>query len=249
MKRRIYRFCAVLFLLLFLSACAAAPPPEATAPPKSEPTQYTAEQSTEPTEEDTLYISSLIAAKTEDDLFSQSILVATGIIHDEHDVTQVTSDSGAQYNSTNYTFEISQIYRGSAENRVTVRVEGGAAGGRNEVYEPTADLKDGKEYLLFLYRPNLGDNYYVDDEAYYVLGLNQGTFEPADGGYASQSGAFLSEETLLARADEFPLDPDYFRREFLQNQQNNRNSGFITQEEYDQLIASIDVYAQIVETD
>ena len=197
---------------------------------------------------DDVYLTGLIAEKTEDDLFSQSILVARGTIHDTGSVIQTAAPSGLSINFTNYDFTISQIYRGSAEGSVTVRVEGGAVGGRNEIYEPTADLKDGKEYLLFLFQPNHGGNYYVDDDAYYVLGLNQGTFEPADGGYVSQSGAFLSEETLLARAGEFPLDPDYFRREFLQNQQNNLDNGFITQEEYDQLVADVDVYAQIVET-
>lgn len=245
--KKLYLLLCFLFLAAALAACAA-PPAATTAPTEAAPPESTPPSPPATTVPDDIYLTGLVVEKTEDDLFSQSILVARGTIHDTGSVIQTAAPSGLSINFTNYDFTISQIYRSSAEGSVTVRVEGGAVGGRNEIYEPTADLKDGKEYLLFLFQPNHGGNYYVDDDAYYVLGLNQGTFEPADGGYVSQSGAFLSEETLLARADEFPLDPDYFRREFLQNRQNNLDNGFITQEEYDRLVADVDVYAQIVET-
>ena len=248
------RYSVFLFILLLavllLTACSTELPPE-TAPPDGAETPVPTTESAkapEPAEPDAVYISGLVAAKTETDLFRQSVLIAYGTVR-ESSAIQVEAASGLQVNYTNYIFELSHVYRGSADGPITVRVEGGIAGGRNEIYEPTAELKDGKEYLLFLFQPNHGGNYYVDDDAYYVLGLNQGTFEPADGGYISQSGATLSEETLLARAEEFPLDPDYFRREFLQNQQSNLDNGFITQEEYDTLVADVDVYAQIVATE
>lgn len=239
----------LLLLVLLLTACSADLPSVTDPAESTDAAQSTTIPPTEPTELDTVYISGLIAGKTETDLFQQSILIAYGTIHESNDAIQVKAASGLQVNYTNYIFELSHVYRGSADGPITVRVEGGIVGGRNEVYEPTAELKDGKEYLLFLFQPNHGGNYYVNDDAYYVLGLNQGTFEPADGGYISQSGTTLSEETLLARADEFPLDPDYFRREFLQNQQSNLDNGFITQEEYDTLVADVDVYAQIVATE
>ena len=251
MRRHCTLLAVLLLALLLLTACSTELPPETGQPDSTDAPAPTTESAKIPetTEPEIVYLFGTVAEKTETDLFRQSILIAYGTIR-ECSAIQVETASDGKRNCTDHTFEISKVYRGSADGSITVRVdEGGYVGGQPEVYVPTTDLEAGKEYLLFLFQPNHGGNYYVDDDAYYVLGLNQGTFEPADGGYISQSGATLSEETLLARAEEFPLDPDYFRREFLQNQQSNLDNGFITQEEYDTLVADVDVYAQIVATE
>ena len=53
------------------------------------------------------------------------------------------------------------------------------------------------------------------------------------------------ENALESVADQ-PVDMDYFRREFIENQKGNLRSGFITQEEYNQAMQEMDVYAKII---
>ena len=243
---------ALLLVLLLLCACGKTETPQEQ-PKQEQQTSASsdAEKTPDEAEGETVYISGLVETKTEDDLFAQSVLVAFGTVGESSEAFQVRSASGMTANYTDYTFTIEKTYRGEAQSgTVTVRVEGGTAGGRTEIYSPTADLEDGKEYLLFLYQPNFGGDCYTRGNYYCVLGLHQGVFtEAEDGGFISQAGTALSMRTLLDRAEEFPIDAQYFRNQFIENQSRNLETGFITQKEYDDLMSTLDVYAEVVQTD
>ena len=137
---------------------------------------------------------------------------------------------------------------------MTVRVRGGTAGGVTEICSPVPELNAGEEYLLFLYQPGRGGTFNTRGDYYYVLGLPQGTFqratttaEPqASDVFTSQTGTQMTYEHILSRADEYPVDADYFRKEYLANQKLNLENGFITQSEYQKNIEDIDAYASVV---
>lgn len=203
----------------------------------------------QPTEGVTVYISGLLPEITEDDLFSQSLLVVSGTVDGCSDGFQVRSSSGMTTNYTDFDFKVREVYRGdAAAEYVTVRLQGGTAGGRTEICTPNAEMESGKEYLLFLYQPGWGGGANTQGDYYYILGLTQGTFAVTEGDmFLSQTGQMLSRETLLERANEYPIDPLYFRNSYIANQKSNLETGFITQQEYEEFMALLDVYAQIVE--
>lgn len=245
--RRMIKISAVFaaVLVLLLCGCAETVPTEAPAEPPTQPAT-----TVPPTVDDgiTTEIFSTPPELSQDDLFSQSALIVGGTVESERTVKLVSPNGGERY-CTDYTFTVGRIYRGDSSDTVTVRVQGSYDGTEAATYEPNESLEVGKSYLLFLFQPNYGGNYYPDDDSYYILGTTQGVYEQTGEEYLSRSGALLTEGALLKRADEFPLDPDYFRRTYHENLETNLHSGLLTQEEYDALIAADDVYAQVVEAE
>ncbi len=230
--KKIFSMVLVIVLLLCCTACGME---SENAPPTTEPTQAL------------LTVDGLLEVKTEDDLFCQSSLIVRGTITERSDAFQVEGVLGQIGIYTDCVVTISDCYRGEpVRDAITVRVNGGVFGDINEVHTLGAQLKTGESYLLFLYQPGYGLNNAAGNY-YYVLGLSQGVFsQQEDGSYLSQFGVNLKEETLTARAKEYPVDPQYFRNEFIENQKGNLERGMITQEEYDMVMAKIDEYAVIV---
>lgn len=112
------------------------------------------------------------------------------------------------------------------------------------------EFKPGGRALLFLFRPSYGGGYNTRGDYYYVLGLSQGVyFVNGDGTYAESWGSRVLERRTLSQALEAapPVDKEYFRKEFIENQKRNLENGFNTQEEYDRMMGELDVYAEIVE--
>ncbi|MCD8145567.1 MAG: hypothetical protein LUD79_09630 [Oscillospiraceae bacterium] len=199
----------------------------------------------------TVYISGTLEEKTLDDLYEQSALVAVGTVSGKSEAFQIQNVSGGTANFTDYYFDVSTALRGAAESEtVTVRVQGGTVGNYTEVCESSPALEVGDEYLLFLYKPGRGGAYNTEGDYYYVLGQAQGCFTAdSSESYVSQNGVTLTQESLTAALSDEDLEPvnvDYFREEYIANQQRNLESGFITQEEYDEMMANIDQYATIV---
>jgi|GEM_PF-1577733 len=188
--------------------------------------------------------------KTIDDLFTQSSLAVTAEYTGGYNCIRIFGDRLIG-NFTDYVFEITVALRGAPEEkRITVRVEGGSEGGFEELNSSSPSFEAGKEYLLFLYRPGMGGGYNTEGDYYYILGRNQGTFsEEKPGIYVSQDvGATQLEwEYILENANRHPIDEDYFRTEFIENQKLNLETGLITQQEYDDRMQTIDRYAAIVE--
>ncbi|MDR1156788.1 MAG: hypothetical protein LBK75_00555 [Oscillospiraceae bacterium] len=198
---------------------------------------------------DVRHFQGLLAEKNTDDLFEQSSLVVVGVVTGISEGFQVRSPSGSTANFTDYYISVSDAIRGATDEEIiTVRVQGGTAGGYTEIYEPNVIFEAGDEYLLFLYKPGRGGAFNTEGDYYYILGLSQGVFSSNDSSqFVSQSGAILEQETLVSRAMEKPVDEEYFRNEFINNQESNLENGFITLEEYNEMMENLDIYATIIE--
>lgn len=209
----------------------------------------TAEESVpeEETAELVVTVDGIIEEKNEDQLFEQSALIIRGVIEEKSPAFQIQSVYGSVGNYTDYTVRIAELFRGEEkENRISVRLQGGTAGGYTEIHTSGPDVKVGEEYVLFLYQPGRGGAFNTEGEYYYILGLTQGIFSLDDNGmYVSQTGHVLALDTILKRADEYPVDPDYFRNEYIENQKLNLQNGFITAEEYQKAMDGLDIYAVI----
>ena len=135
-----------------------------------------------------------------------------------------------------------------SDDELTVRVQGGTIGNVTEVYEHSPVLSGENEYLLFLYKPARGGAYNTDGDYYYILGLTQGTFVmDEEGDFISGTGVALPADDIAQYVNNAgPVNVNYFREEYIANQKRNLETGFITQEEYDELMDEIDEYATIV---
>lgn len=204
---------------------------------------------------DVLTIHGILEEKTEDQLFEQSSLIVVGSVKNNGSAFRVESNTGSLCNFTDYTLEIETVLRGECEKRtLTVRVQGGTAGGVTEVYSPAPDLESGKDYLLFLYQPARGGSFNTTGDYYYILGLTQGIFQKYEDVfgeknadvYVSQDDYEMTYGHVKDRANEYPVDKQYFRNEYIDNQKNNLENGFISQSEFESAMKTIDVYATIV---
>lgn len=197
----------------------------------------------------TQYISGILPRKSLDDLFEQSSLAVIGTVTDKEGI-QISHQEYPDYvqNFTDYYVSISEVIRGATDdNDIVLRIEGGTAGGITQIFDPTAKLEIGKEYLFFLYQPGMGGAFNTEGSYYYILGLPQGVFSSDDPEhYTSQAGETLEMAELISRANEKPVDKDYFRNEFINNQIGNLETGFISAERYNALMNSINGYAKII---
>lgn len=197
---------------------------------------------------ETAYISGLLAEVSTEDLFSQSSLIVRGRVSGHSDAFQIQSPSGSVANFTDYYFTVDNILRGNYEpSTVTVRLHGGTVGNYTEIYEDAPTINEDTEYLLFLYRPGRGGAFNTEGDYYYILGLTQGIFvEESEGVFLSETGEKLTSNMFLSTIADVPVNENYFREQYIHNQQLNLENGFITQEEYDSRMANIDQYATII---
>ena len=103
--------------------------------------------------------------------------------------------------------------------------------------------------MVFLYQPGRGGSFNTEGDYYYALGMRQGVFTKEESGqYISQSGEALNNHDLTqcAAAENNIAAPYSFRNEYIENQKRNLENGFLTQEEFDQLMRDIDDYATII---
>lgn len=212
---------------------------------------YTGSASQDTTPAGTLYVSRMLAERSLDDLLSLSEVAVVGTVTGYSDAFQIKNVSGQIANFTDCYFELTNILKGSlSSDFITIRLSGGAVGNYEEIYEGEPNLEKGKEYLLFLYQPGRGGGYNTEGDYYYVLGASQGVFTE------TEDGVFISEFEDSVRLDDFAsvavalsdenADGNYFRNEYIENQKINLESGVITQETYNELMANIDKYATII---
>ncbi|MGI6028522.1 MAG: hypothetical protein ACOX81_03835 [Candidatus Heteroscillospira sp.] len=174
---------------------------------------------------------------SEEDMLSQSNIIALGTVKERSepfDIIPVGGGTSASF--ADCVFEIGEQFKGGDAGELTVRVRCGE-------YAP--ELEPGEEYLLFLSKVDMGGGYNTKGDYYIVFRGNQGVFEPnGDGEYRSAVyDELIQPEGLTGLSSEGVS----LRGEFIENQRRNLENGFITQEEYDAAIASLDVYAEIVE--
>ena len=199
---------------------------------------------------ETVHISGQLAEQDLDSLMHAAQVVCEATVLERQREFQVQSPGKSVANFTNFTLRVEKCYRGKAyADEVTVRVPGGTVDRYQEIYTESPKLEAGKSYLLFLYNPGYGGAFNTGTDYYEVLGLAQGIYTADGGRFVPQLGDTITEEefenALESVADQ-PVDMDYFRREFIENQKGNLRSGFITQEEYNQAMQEMDVYAKII---
>ena len=184
------------------------------------------------------------------ELFQDASLIVEGTVVGNTDAFRIESVSGNFGNYTDYQFQINSVLRGEPANgadSVDIRVQGGTVGNVTEEYSGSPEFEVGENYLVFLYQPGRGGSFNTEGDYYYVLGLCQGVFAKDENEqYLSQSGEKLADDYLIQPINDVPVDPDHFRNEYIENQRRNLENGFLTQEEFDQLMRDIDVYAEIV---
>ena len=202
-------------------------------------------------DEEISVLTGLLPERNLEDLMLQAGLVAEGTIVDISDgfYIQHASGSGKEI-YTEYTLQVDTVYRGKPyADEVTVRCQGGTVGSDTLLVEQRPDLEKGESYLLFLYQPGCGGVYNTEGDYYYVLGLIQGVFSRSAGGFTAQDYTFVTleefEKELEKLADQ-PVNEDYSRDTFIRNQKSNLESGFMSQEEYDAAMDSLDQYATIL---
>ena len=101
---------------------------------------------------------------------------------------------------TDYTLEVSEVYKGSPGDNVIVRVEGGTYDGIEYKLDRDPDLKVGDEYVLFLRE---GDMYKKseDDLHYEILAVSAGCFK-VENGVVKDNGLLMGDfNDLLAFLD------------------------------------------------
>ena len=196
-----------------------------------------------------VFISGTLVERSLEDLFSKSALVVRGTVNESLETFRIQNTNGDAAIFTDYKFDVSELVRGNdLDDELIIRVQGGTIGNMTEVYEHSPELKSKNDDLLFLYKPARGGAYNTEGNYYYILGLTQGTFVMnEEGNFISESGTVLFADDIdqyVKSAD--PVNVNYFREEYIANQKHNLETGFITQEEYDELTKKIDEYASIV---
>lgn len=205
-------------------------------------------------------VSGIIEEMDMDELTEKSNLIIHGTVEGPGQGLQIQAVGGGITNYTDYTVHVEETFAGDSQESVTVRIKGGIAGNLEVICDCAPDLEEGKEYLLFLLKPDQGGGYNTEGDYYYVTGSFQGAYElegtkdePAtamkakpQGGGEEKVVAQLASDIQELRA-QLPEDYEYsVREEGMKNLQANLESGFVSQEEYEQMLAEREQYATIL---
>lgn len=197
-----------------------------------------------------------------DDLLEKSSVIATVQFVETSEPFEIQSTSGSTSIFTDYTMKVVDSIKGKVtpDDEIIVRLEGGQVEDLNVIVRENPELESKTPILLFLYQPGMGGSYNTQGDYYYVLGMNRGAFYSDDKArvvnseYTNEVGMTINLETLktdvislstLKNADS--NNENWVYEEFIENQKKNLESGFITQEEYNQLLEDAQNYAIVVE--
>lgn len=208
----------------------------------------------------TAIVSGLLPDLDYGDLMKESSLVIRGKVVDQSGAFQITPVFGdSPSNFTDYLLQVEEVLRGNANPKdiVSVRIQGGLVDKLNVIVEDSPNFNIGDEVLVFMYQPNMGSGYNTEGDYYYVLGVNQGAFYLTEKSGSTGSNIFsnvkgveVEWDTAVSDFTDYnkknPVDENRVYNEFLENQKRNLDSGFITQAEYNELLAEAQQYAAIV---
>jgi hypothetical protein len=201
----------------------------------------------------TLDVSSTLVKYEVSDLINKAGLIVEGTVVKQSEAFQIKSPAGAISNHTDYTISVDSVLRGQSDAfEITIRLQGGVVGDYTENHDSNPEFNIGSKYLLFLYKAGQGGAFNTLGDYYYVLGEYQGVYDVLDTGdyVAQKTGEPLTLMEMQANLDSLrgvSVDERYFREQFIDNQRKNLASGFITQQEYDEMMQNIDIYAEIIE--
>ncbi len=204
----------------------------------------------------------IIAEQSVEELEKSSTVVVLGKITDKSDAFEITSVTGATSNFTDYHLEIFESYRGDkAEgDTVSIRLNEGIVGNLEVIDETGPTFEIGQEYLVFLYNPGAGGDFNTEGDYYYVNGATQGVYPYyGEDEVISEFGLdkeenyidefILSIEELKNNIEvineEYPVSEVNIRQETIDNLTHNYENGFITEEQYNETIEQLDIYATI----
>ncbi|MDR1131176.1 MAG: hypothetical protein LBL15_02015 [Oscillospiraceae bacterium] len=207
-----------------------------------------------------------------EDMLKQAALVVRGRVLGFDYLTIKPVLGGSPTVHTDYYIEPLEVLRGEPAEKskpITVR----ARGGENDkmiVVNGNLSLIAGQEYLFFLDKPVTGGGYNTKGDYYYVSGggsigvfVASGdetrknergssvpkTFYPYEASVLNDKALdYLSFAAAIRSYNEgHPVDEMFIAERYYRDIKANLESGFITQEEYAQSIACLDIYASIVE--
>lgn len=214
----------------------------------------------------TIVKSDALAEVAYDDLLRDASVIVEAHTATVSEAFSIQAVNGAVSNFTDYTLEADRVLKGHlAENETfTVRLEGGTVNGQEVVVEEAPQLSVDEPVLLFLYQPNMGGGFNTEGNYYYVLGMMQGAFYPEKGSaekthaastntFTNKLGTSISVQTLendlvnmQQTVETNDMNDHGVYEKFLENQKKNLESGFITQEEYEQGLNEAKQYATIL---
>ena len=201
-------------------------------------------------------ISYLLVELSNEELVEQSHLIVRGQVTSISPAFKIEATGGGTLIFTDYTISVKEVYRGKDVNEVIVRQEGGQVGDQKIICENTPVLDVGKEFIFFLYQPSLGVGFDTGGDYYKINGVNQGLFAVEETAgtmmvVAEDGGEKTSLQTLAQEIEaldqEYPVNYNWEREEMIENMKANLESGFITKEESEQMLAELYQYAKIVE--
>jgi len=205
-------------------------------------------------------VTNLSIARVEfDALAEQSSLVVRGTVSDVTDLLLIQGVQGGDpaYFINSY-FDVLEVYRGETDGAsIPIRElctqyllqEDGSV---SEASLSSATLLPGEEYILFLYKPNYGGGWNTADDFFQIVGFNQGAFlrEEVDVfRNASYEEALYAESIAQEMAtinEATPIDYDFHKKLLEEGLQANFESGFITEQYYEQALEEQGLYATII---
>lgn len=120
----------------------------------------------------------IVAAGTMEEMIKRSTLVVSGTVSYIHEPVYVESAQGALFIDTDVDIVPEQVFRGEAEEKITIRIPGGYIDGTYYEHPSVPELLLNQKYLFFLYRSSKGLGIYTDGGQYYLRGLSGGVFVP-----------------------------------------------------------------------
>ena len=142
---------------------------------------------------DTVILSGSYGAIDYNGLINDSDIIVKGVITQKGELYMPDMSLPQKYGPpdniprTDYTLEVSEVYKGSPGDNVIVRVEGGVYNGIEYKLDRDPDLKVGDEYVLFLRE---GDMYKKseDDLHYEIIQVSAGCYPVSEDDTISDNG-------------------------------------------------------------
>ncbi len=144
-----------------------------------------------------------------EDLIQESTLVVRGTVSavSEPFLIRGVGDLGEML-FADYTITIEETLRGKAsEKEITVRMEGDRTD-PSIIYKDYASLQEGREYLLFLWKPDRGAGFTTRGDYYYITGETEGVYEPAQAEKAGEAARSASADRLFISQYALNIQPE-----------------------------------------
>lgn len=151
-----------------------------------------------------------------EDIIKQSSLAVWGTITAQSYLEILPVGSNEPCDFIDYSFEISEVFRGNSENNtITIRVP-----------QAESSLKLNKKYFIFLYQPHMGGSYNTEGDYYYITACY--------------------DEKLQEDIAEYPVNEYYAYEHAVETAKNNVKNGVMTPEYLNEFMQEIQTYAQII---